>query len=40
MTSRGLVLGTLFMLTACRGAPPEVGATPDPDLESMINQQA
>ena len=40
MTSRGLVLGTLFLLTACRGAPPEVGATPDPDLESMINQQA
>jgi hypothetical protein len=30
----------MTLAMACRGAPPEVGATPDPQLESMINQQA
>jgi hypothetical protein len=28
------------LLVACRGEAPEVGATPDPQLDSMVNQQA
>ena len=39
-----LVLGACLSISslamACRGAPPEIGATADPELESMINQQA
>ncbi len=32
--------GVALSLLACRGEAPEVGATPDPQLDSMVNQQA
>jgi hypothetical protein len=36
------LLGTFAFafLVACRGEAPEVGATPDPQIDSMVNQQA